>query len=267
MKKIWLFILIISLLSCKKDSPDPIDSTQKGKLQVEFDNIVGNFNLTLNTRNYVNSSGETFNISQLRYFVSNFKLKNINGNEFTIPQADSYFLIDEAFSTSQTILLEEIPEGDYNEISFTIGVDSLRSTMDINQRVGALDPSGEAQGMYWNQNQGYIFFKMEGSSPQITNNGQGENKFYYHIGGFGGINPNPTINNLQTVKLNFNSDIIRVRDTSAPTIHLEADILKIFNTSPTISLVTHPIIQFEDFSKNVSANYSKMFKYSHLHEN
>ena len=66
---------------------------------------------------------------------------------------------------SQEVVLKNIPAGDYNQITFTIGVDSLRSTMDVSKRPGVLDPAQGHDGMYWTWNSGYIFFKMEGISP------------------------------------------------------------------------------------------------------
>ena len=65
--------------------------------------------------------------------------------------------------------------------------------MDVSQRTGVLDPSGAGADMYWTWNSGYIFFKMEGTSPAATGMG---NSFMYHIGGFGGYSA-PTINNIK----------------------------------------------------------------------
>ena len=77
---------------------------------------------------------------------------------------DCYFLIDESDADTHEPVLS-VPEGEYKTLSFILGVDSLRNTMDVSQRTGVLDVSGAATDMYWSWNSGYIFFKMEGTSP------------------------------------------------------------------------------------------------------
>ncbi len=83
--------------SCKKETvtPSEYDSSKKAELSIEFDNVAGAADLELITGNYTNQSGETFKVSKLKYYVSNFKLTNVNGTEYTVPQDSCYFLIDE----------------------------------------------------------------------------------------------------------------------------------------------------------------------------
>ena len=57
--------------------------TDKGKgmvpLIIQFDNIVGKQDLELNGKQYTNTSGESFSISQFQYFVSNIKFRRTDG--------------------------------------------------------------------------------------------------------------------------------------------------------------------------------------------
>ena len=115
-----------------------------------------------------------------------------------MPQASSYFLIDESNVAAHEAELS-IPEGEYKTLSFVLGVDSLRNTMDVSQRTGVLDVSGAATDMYWSWNSGYIFFKMDGTSPAIPAMG---GVFQYHVGGFGGYS-SPQPNNLRTITLDL----------------------------------------------------------------
>src|SRR5690606_20878888 len=112
-------------------------------------------------------------------YISNIKLQTNSGVEYVVPQDSGYFLIMEDEPSSQVITLSNVPAGDYDKITFTIGVDSLRSTMDISKRTGVLDPTQGHDGMYWTWNSGYIFFKMEGTSPAAP--ADQDHKFYYHI--------------------------------------------------------------------------------------
>jgi hypothetical protein len=123
---------------------------------VEFDNIAGSSDLQLNTGTYTNSSGENFTVTKLKYYVSNFVLTNVNGLFILCQQDSCYFLIDEADEDTHEPVLH-IPEGEYKTLQFTLGVDSLRSTMDISQRTGVLDPTGAGAGMYWDSEQRLYF--------------------------------------------------------------------------------------------------------------
>jgi hypothetical protein len=254
-------ILLTTMLALSACTDHDVESTKKGTVRVEFDNSVGEDDLELN-KDYVNSSNETFRLTTLNYYISNIRLRTTTGSEYVVPQDNSYFLIRENNFDSQEIELNEVPAGDYNEITFTIGVDSLRSTMDISKRTGVLDPSLGHDGMYWTWNSGYIFFKLEGVSPSAPS-GQ-ENKIYYHIGGYGGFD-SPTLNNIRTKTISFGSDHAEVRADKTPRIHLHADVLELFKNPTTIKISEHSLVMFSEFSSTVSGNYVNMFKYEHVH--
>jgi hypothetical protein len=164
--------------------------------------------------------------------------------------------------TSQQIHLRNIPPGNYNQISFTIGVDSLRSTMDVSNRHGVLDPAQGHDGMYWTWNSGYIFFKMEGISPAAPL--EQDNKFYYHIGGYGGYET-PGINNIREKTINMGSAGAQIRAEKNPQIHLHVDVLEFFRNPTHIAIADHSLVMFSDYSTTVSANYVNMFQYHHVH--
>ena len=249
-----LFLIVLTGCAKKND----IRPDAKGELSIEFDNIAGESNLQLNTGVYTNLLGEQFSISTLKYYISNIKLINTSGTEYIVPQDSSYFLIDEANAESRFCHIE-VPEADYKTLTFTIGVDSLRSTMDITKRTGVLDPTGGHDAMYWGWNSGYIFFKMEGTSPVSTTEG----KFYYHIGGFGGYSA-PTINNIKTVTLNLSSrGVAQVREGGESNIHLLVDVMKVFNGSTRVSIAENSAVMFSDFSTKIAGNYAAMFTHDH----
>ncbi len=228
---------------------------------IEFDNRAGDNDLELNT-DYTNISGEAFKLTKLNYYISNIKLMTSNGIEFTLPQDSSYFLVMEDDEESQEVTINNIPAGDYNEITFTIGVDSLRSTMDVGKRTGVLDPAQGHEGMYWTWNSGYIFFKMEGTSPSAP--ADQENKFYYHIGGYGGYD-SPTLNNLRETTVSMGSARAEVRGNKVPEVHLHVDVMEFFKNPATIKIAEHSLVMFSDYSPTVAGNYVNMFKYDHVH--
>lgn len=248
--------LSLVLFACD-DSDEP--SMGAGKIVIKFDNRVGESDLELN-KSYENASGEAFTVTRLNYFISNIRLTTNNGVEYVVPQDSSYFLIKESVPESQHITLNNIPAGDYNKITFTIGVDSIRSKMDLTMRTGVLDPAS-ADGMYWTWNSGYIFFMMEGTSPAAP--ADQEHKFYYHIGGYGGYET-PSLNNIREATISMGSAVAQVRPEKAPQVHLHIDILNFFD-DPTISIAEHPTVMFNEYSKVISAGYVDMFSYDHVH--
>lgn len=265
---IYLFLSAISFsfifTSCTDNDP-VIDPTTTGSLRVEFDNIVGDRDLTLNTATYQNAARENFTVSTLNYYISNIKLLKADGSSFTVPQDSSYFLIRESNAASQEVTLNNVPAGEYTGVQFVIGVDSVRSVSDVSKRKGILDElSGptNTEAMYWDWNPGYIFLKLEGTSPVTTNSPNG--KFYYHIGGFGG-RTEKTLNNIRTAKVDFGGKKAIVTKELSPEVHLMADVLKIFAGTTQVSIKANTTVMFMDYSKYIANNYVNMFTLDHIH--
>ena len=55
-----------------------------------------------------------------------------------------------------------MPAGNYNSLSFLLGVDSMHNVSGA--QTGALDPAND---MFWTWNSGYVMAKMEGASPRL----------------------------------------------------------------------------------------------------
>lgn len=257
----WVLASGLLVVSCSfPDEEDDTDPIETGTIQLQFDNIVGDKDLQLDSTKYVNAAGEDFTVSKLNYYISNIKLTRTDGSVFTVPQDSSYFLIREADSQSQKLTIRNVLTGDYTGIEFLVGVDSLRSVMEPDSpgRKGILDiyagPTNE-EGMYWDWNPGYIFLKLEGSSDSsATPNG----KYYYHIGFFGG-RTEKTINNLRTVKLTFPGQKAIVTTSIVSNVVIQADIQKIFNSPTQLSIKQSPSLMFTDSTKYVADNYAGMF--------
>lgn len=274
-KQFLLIIITISIYtSCSKKS-DPTPAFEEKNLapfSIEFDNIVGDRTFSINNTGslYTNAAGEKFSISMLQYFISNIKVVTVEGKTYTVPQDKSYFLINGADKATRFTKVE-VPEGDYSKVTFTLGVDSLRSTMDLSKRTGVLDPAAggghDGGGMYWGWNSGYIFFKFEGNANVISDdvNGDptGKKQFKYHIGGFGGYSA-PTINNIKTITVDLiNAGIAKVRKDRQSNVHLFVDIMKVFNGKNSFSIVAHPNVMFSNYSVNIASNLTELFTHDH----
>lgn len=268
MNKIFKLILILPVLniclaaSCKK-SNDSFNNDNLASLSIEFDNIVGAQNLQLNAGTYYNSANEEFTVSKLQYYISNIKVRKADGTEYIVPQDSSYFLIRESDPATRFAKVK-VPEGEYSSLSFVLGVDSLRATMDLSKRKGVLDVAGGMDdGMFWGWTMGYIFFKMEGSSPLAPVDPVGIRKYRYHIGGFGNREASP-INNIKTITIDLNEGgIAKVRSGRESNIHLMVDISKVFDGANKVSIASHPSVMFSTFSLSISNNFRGMFRHDH----
>jgi hypothetical protein len=273
--KIMLFGAMTFLMASCSKKDDVAPDFQEGNLapfSVEFDNIVGERTFAINNAGalYTNSAGEKFSISMLQYFISNIKVATAEGKTYSVNPDSSYFLIKGADKATRFAKVS-VPEGDYTQLTFTLGVDSLRSTMGVDKRTGVLDPATggghDGGGMYWGWNSGYIFFKFEGSSSVISDDVKGDptgkKQFRYHIGGFGGYSA-PTINNIKTITIDLTTaGIARVRKDRQSNVHLFVDVMKVFNGKNSFKIAEHPNVMFSDYSVKIAGNLAEMFRHDH----
>ncbi len=150
------------------------------QIQLEIKPIYNGIPLSLNTVH------DSLTIETLKFYLSHFELNNDGKNVWQ--EENSFHLIDAENPTSLIFILPVKPDLNYNQLSFSLGVDSL--THASGAMGGDLDPT---KGMYWSWKSGYINFKLEGKSPKVTNR---QHDFNLHLGGYAGI-----FNCLQTVTL------------------------------------------------------------------
>ncbi|MBS1561171.1 MAG: hypothetical protein JSS89_06165 [Bacteroidetes bacterium] len=162
-------------------------------IPIHFEHVVGERPLRFDTTMYQNEQHQPYAISMVRYYVSAIRL-HCEGNEDVT--SEKFFLVDASDSTTTTITLPRVPIGTYRSISFTIGVDSAHNCSGPQE--GVLDP---IRGMFWAWNTGYIFMKVEGTSPVSPSPGH---LVEVHIGGF-----RQPYNNIARIELPIVEDPVR----------------------------------------------------------
>ena len=255
MKKTILLSIIVYCLILQTGMATPIKSKTKNanSVTLHFNNLFGNEPLVFK-KEYINAFGEKLTFSTLNYFISNIKLTKKDGAEYIVPQDSSYFLVKQPDSLSHTIVLKNVPKGKYNNITFTIGVDSARNTYDVSKRTGVLDIGAGAKGMYWVWNSGYIFFKLEGKTVnEVDSLRKG---FHYHIGGYGGFDTK-TINNIKVKSLTLPN--VAVSKRKNPVINVQVDIAKVFDNIHPLKIAEHPGVMWGDWSVKIADNYFSIF--------
>lgn len=254
-KKIQLLFLLLSaitVVSCSKDEENNTPAPVGPKLSIELDHMAGNKNFFLDSI-YVTANGDTIIASMFKYYVSNIRLITSGNAEVAIPE--SYFLVNQDKPESLTLQMNDLPAGTYTGIKFMLGVDSTRNVSGA--QTGALD-AGNA--MFWDWNTGYIFLKIEGTSPSIPGTSQ---FFEYHIGGFEGANIN-----YKEIQLDFDGDQLTLANNTNPELHLVVNVLEIFANPATIDMATFPpsVTMPNANAAVIANNYADMFRYDHIHD-
>lgn len=239
-----LFLCVLLALACSCED-DPIENKD---IEIIFNNTFKARDLELDTETYQNSAGESFSIRELKYIISNIELVAQNGEVFSYPVEDSYFLINEEDPESQIIRLRNVPGINYQSIRFGIGVD--QSNYPLNG-VDNFVPTAEENQMLWSWSAGYIFFKMEGSYS--VSGSDSEEDFLYHIGSHG-----TNLDNYKEVEITSSAGFLELRTNNR--LFIEADVSKVFNASYEIRINDKPDIQIDPVNApKISENVSQMF--------
>ncbi|MCL2131099.1 MAG: hypothetical protein FWH36_01390 [Lentimicrobiaceae bacterium] len=118
MKKIS-FILIISLLfiGCGDKNKE-----KTGRVDLQFTHHVDGKNLVLEQLIYANAAGNIYQVSEVKYFISDLYLLKMNNEWVKISQNEGVHYVDLAYPNTLIWNLTNIQEGDYKGISFVFGL-------------------------------------------------------------------------------------------------------------------------------------------------
>lgn len=244
---LWSLLTLSALIfpSCKDKTPN--NSPQYGNLDLEFTHTWGldKVPFYLNQVYVHPQTKDTITIDLLKYYISNLSLTKTDGSNVTIE--NSYFLID---PENNKVTLTNIPSGEYKEIQFLIGVDSLKNFSGL--QTGALNPS---HGMFWSWSTGYIFVRVEGASPQSPTR-----RFMYHLGGYEA----PFIaSNKKTISLG--NDIIAINPQARPKIHLNVNTARFWHGMVKVEDL-NVIHNIGEASTLMSKNFADGFVLDHVHK-
>ncbi len=286
MKTSFLYLLLACSLfaftACEEDDDNQMGGIT-GTFTVEFENVMGpqdnQRGFSLNAAGetdypYTNAMGQDYNLTLLRYYVSEIVLEGPNGERFEDPlsvtamEANGYYLIDEADPNSLSFDLEDVPAGAYNKISFLLGVDSTGVLEGA--AGGSLDPA--TSGMFWSWNSGYVALKVEGQSPASNGGAMGnsitpENEagIVFHLGGWKDIAGTPFVYNNQRITLDFDSDA-RVGESLSPAAHLEFDVATLFDgPETTVDFTGNANLHRPADAAPMAKNAAAAFRYDHIH--
>jgi hypothetical protein len=177
MKKLLLFVLIAGIAGCTKHPVMPGSASVKFWLEYSVDE----HKLQFDTIKYFNEAGNNFSVTKIEYYISEITLYKTNGNKFT---SNDVFYFNGKDSINNFIFLDSLPPGNYNGISFSIGIPKEKN------KTGALSPTFQNMNMSWPEPMGggYHFLKLEGHyfnnsniSGYAVHLGKNENLINIHI--------------------------------------------------------------------------------------
>lgn len=252
-------VLFLSMLvvACSDDD-DTVALTGTGMVKMEFDNSIAGNDLILGVSNPPNTQNEALTVNRLNYIVSNFKLTDAEGNTFTYPKDESYFIISEENGNTE-VTLTQIPAGNYTSLTFGIGVDQEKYQQGAEGQ-GTLITEAENTNMMWDWQAGYKFLNFEGTfTPE---GGSSATDFKIHMGSLGS-----SLDNYRETTLVFpNDDRALVSATTTPIIHLVADANYILDGTHKIALTEQAVIMVsEEKLPQIAQNTAAMFSVDHVH--
>jgi hypothetical protein len=210
--KIFLISLLLTCLSCRETNEVdfPVGS---GDAELTFDPLFSGEQLVLGEE-YTTPQEETVRFSRFEYIISNIRLTRANAEIYDVP--DAYYFMGQrtpADAMRETIVLEDVPAGDYTAITFSVGVDPETNSSTDDFLAGELEIG---VGMDWSWNTGYKFINWEGEYFNATE--RDTIPFVLHVG---------TNDNFVTITRTFNTPLV-VSETITADAYIEVQADKVF---------------------------------------
>lgn len=158
-----LFLLLSNWLSAQ----------EAGQTRLQFIPLLNGKALAL-SQEEAGAAASAVKVEKLRFYLSEIRL--LHEGVVVFAEANSHHLLDAEQPESLVIPLHLPEELSYDELVFTLGVDSLTSAGGAYG--GDLDPT---LGMYWTWRSGYIHFKIEGTSLECPGR---NHRYQFHLGGY-----------------------------------------------------------------------------------
>ncbi len=131
--KLYSCILILVLcfyllIGCKKKEEPNNTEKNVGHIVFQFAHYVDGKPLTIDTLKYTNAAGNLYSVWQLMYFISDVTLHKSDGTKKVINGWNDIFYVDISIASTMTWnVYDDIPEGSYDSISFTFGINKEKN--------------------------------------------------------------------------------------------------------------------------------------------
>ena len=213
----YIFIILL-LLPQVLTLRNPADRNLPARMALHIIHKFGEEELKLD-KGYTTFLGDKITLTKFKYYLSNIELIQNDGSVWRQPKSYHLMEVNDETSSAFQINLENIPLGEYTQLSFSIGVDSVNNHS--GKQEGVLDPD---YGMFWMWETGYVFFKIEGFyQTPIGSKGA----MVYHVG---------RDNCYRKINLKIPSNQRQVNQDVNSQLYVIADLKKVFGGFPNASI-------------------------------
>lgn len=156
-------------LNCTKEKNNPVET---GLLELQFEHQVDGDSLEIGNTFYTNAAGNKYRVTLLKYFISGVTLYSKGKKLFR--QNSNPSVITANYADSRKFTLAQVPVGEYDSISFSLGVIPELNYDD------AFQLDYDDLGMYWpaSLGGGFHFMRFEGHWKDGSQYGG----FAFHLG-------------------------------------------------------------------------------------
>lgn len=258
LKLICALALGIAITSCSSDDAEDLNG-QTGTITLKFDNGIGDQDFIFGA-SYNKSNNESFKLDNVKYIISNVRLKDSEGNTFMYPSNKNAFIVDESDANNAGeiwITLDEVDATDYTEITFGIGIDQERFALGAEGQ-GDFLTLAEEKNMLWTWATGYKFIRFDGTFSNADFTDEGLN---LHMGSVG-----TSLDNYKETTLSL-PNTLKVRTDKTPEIHIKADLMKVFDGVTSVNFADgYDQVHVDKVETPIiAANVAAMFSVHHIH--
>ncbi len=244
--------------SCCEGNIEP--EAQNGKLSIEFVHYNNGTELIFDSLAYTNEAGNNYLVNEIQYFISDVTLHKPNGSSILLNSwSDIHYIDTDIKETKTHTYRDEVPEGVYNSISFTFGIDE-----DKNQSL--MFVNAPESFMFWPENLGGGYHYMKLNGKWINEIGlQAPFNFHLGIGQIYHSFPDSISGFVQNYfGVNLENEPIIIKNTETTNIKL---IMNVENWFSTPHIYDHnywggDIMQKQDAMQQAVDNGNDVFNYT-----
>jgi hypothetical protein len=169
---IILLLPVFVLLNCCKDKDEPINS---GHIIFKFAYKIDGDSIKYDKLIYNNAAGNNYEVTNIQWFISDICFYKKGKVEYMIHKLDDAFYLDTDIPSTYTLnFTDDVPEGNYDSISFVFGITKEKN---ISYRFSNLPESA----MFWPDmlGGGYHYMKLNGFWIDTVGFRRG---FNFHLG-------------------------------------------------------------------------------------
>jgi len=222
MKNLSKLTLLISSLVLLTACP-PKEQMQADHINLHFSHKVDTLTLIKDSLLYTNEAGQLYSIKNLHYLISDIKLTDEDGN--TLQELVSeHFVSSDDESTYSLNLSDILLSGEYDNIEFTLGINSTRNISNL-----LVNETYHTQ-MFWPDMMGggYHYMKLEGAFDN-------DSTFY-------NIHTGASMGNDYSITKSFPINLTSIENGNIHIIDINMNINNWFSNPNTITLSTDGIM-------------------------